>query len=120
MSHIFSTVNGVPSVTNGQCVQINETRNVVYTGTTLSPVSVTSSVIDVHDITDTDTVRARAGRRKSIVSLSEINLKPSKLVLVIGLCLVIGLSLPSVILYYVPVGAQSHDDMYSSVNFSMV
>ena len=117
----YSTVNGVPSVTNGQCVLINETHNVIFADTNLSPVSVTSSVIDVHnDVTDTDTVRARAARRKSIVSLSDINLKPSKLVFIIGFCCVIGLSLPSVIFYYVPVGTQSHDDMYNSLNFSMV
>ena len=121
MSPIYRTVNGVSSVTNGQCVLINETQNVVYPDTTLSPISITSSVIEVHDIIDTDAVRARARRRKSIVSLSDINLKPSKLVFVIGLCLVIGLSLPSVIFYYVPVSTQSHDDdLYNSVNFSMV
>ena len=121
MSSIYSTVNGVPSVTNGQCVLIDETQNMVHADTSFSPVSVTSSAVDVHDtITDTGAVRARTARRKSIVSLSDINLKPSKLVLVIGLCLVVGLSLPSVIFFYVPVDAQSHDDMYSSVNFSMV
>ena len=126
LAPIYSKVNGVPSATNGQCVLMNKTQNVVFADTGqvkhLSPVSVTSLVIDVHnDTTDArDATRARAARRKSIVSLSEINLRPSKVVFIIGLCCVIGLSLPSVIFYYVPVGTQSHDDTYSSLNFSMV
>ena len=126
LAPIYNKVNGIPSATNGQCVLINETQNVVFVDTGQvkhpSPVSVTSSVIDVHnDTTDAhDVGKARAPRRKSIVSLSDINLRPSKVVFIIGLCCVIGLSLPSVIFYYVPVGTQSHDDMHSSLNFSMV
>ena len=124
---ICSKANGVPSVANAQSVLIDETQNVVYADEVKypSPVSVTSSIIDIHnnntqDTVDTNVKRAETGRRKSIVSLSEINLKPSKIIALIGVCCVIGLALPSIILYFVQVDPSFDDDMYSFQNFSTV
>ena len=128
MEDFYSYTNGIPSATNGPCVLIDETQNVSFTNTrenNSSPVSVTSSLVDMQDnsqdITDTNEVKVKTGRRKSIVSISDINLKPSKFVFIIGLCCVIGLALPSIILFYVPIDAASgRNDTYISQNFSMV
>ena len=129
MEEFYSYTNGIPSATNGPCVLIDETQNVTFTNRdqekNSSPVSVTSSLVGMQDssqdIADADVGKVKTGRRKSIVSISDINLKPSKLVLIIGLCCVIGLSLPPVIIFYVPIDTSSgHNDANTSQNFSMV
>ena len=128
MEEFYSYTNGIPSATNGPCVLIDETQNVTFTNTrenNSSPVSVTSSLVDMQDnsqdIADTNEVKVKTGRRKSIVSISDINLKPSKFVFIIGLCCVIGLALPSIIVFYVPIDtASERNDTNISQDFSMV
>ena len=121
----YSKVNGVSSVTNGQCVVINETQNIIFdeTDQVKSPDknSVRNSIVELNetaqDITDSNTAK---GRRRSIISLSEVNLKPSRLVIAIGICCVIGFSLPPTILHFVDIDLQLHDNLYTSDNFSIV
>ena len=132
MAPLYSKVNGVPSATNGQCVVINETHNMVFADNDqifadddqvkcTDQISVRNPVLETNqDTIDTSRVRTANARRKSIVSLSEINLKPSKLVLIIGICCVIGFALPPIILHFIQIDLQSHDDLYTSDNFSMV
>lgn len=120
----YSKVNGISSVTNGQCVVINETQNIIFdeTDQVKSPDknSVRNSIVELNetaqDITDSN---AAKGRRRSIISLSEVNLKPSRLVIAIGICCVIGFSLPPTILHFVDIDLQSHDYLYTSDNFSV-
>ena len=125
MAPLYSTTNGIPSATNGQCVLINETQNIVFTDQDqvkrTDQISVKNPMTKINqDAVDTSRVRTASTRRKSIVSLSEINLKPSKLVLIIGVCCVIGLALPPIMLHFIPIDTHSHDDVYTSDNFSMV
>ena len=129
MASFYSNINGMPSVTNRQSVVINEGNNIILTDTNQQKctdrISVRSPVIveadeSTQDITDTRTVRKTPKRRKSIASYSEINLRPSKLVLIIGICCIIGLALPPIILHFIQIDSHSHDDLYTSNNFSMV
>ena len=132
MAPFYSKVNGVSSATNGQCVVINETRNMVFADNDqvfvdndqvkhTDQISMRNPVIEANqDTTDTSRVRTASARRKSIVSLSEIDLKPSKLVLIVGICCIIGLAVPPIILHFIQIDSQSHDDLYTSNNFSMV
>ena len=123
MANVYSKVNGVtvPIAVN-KCVLINESQNVVFpNGDQTRYPSVTDVHSSTEDILDTDVDRRVVNKRpKSIVSLGDTNLKPSKFIFIIGLCCIIGLSLPSIILYFVQVDTTLHDDMYTPPNLSMV
>ena len=129
MASFHSKTNGIPSATNGQCVVVNETKDTILAdqeqAKNTEPISLRSPVIEeaddsTRDIADTRTVRKKRTMHRSADSYSEINLRLSKLVLIIGVCCVIGLALPPIILHFIPIDTNSHDDVYTSNNFSMV
>ena len=132
MASFYSTTNGIPSATNGQCVVVNETKDTILAdqeqAKNTEPISLRSPVIEeadeaddsTRDIADTRTVRKKRTMHRSADSYSEINLRPSKLVLIVGICCVTGLALPPIILYFIPIDTNSHDDVYTSNNFSVV
>ena len=124
----FNKVNGISTVANGQCVVINGTQNITFDETVQvknpNKNSVGNTVIELkdgaQDVTDSDVHRTAKRRRKSIASLSEVNLKPSKLFIAFGVFCVIGFSLPPTILHFVEIDLQLHDNLCTSDNFSVV
>ena len=131
MAFFHSNVNGTPPATNRQSIVINEAKNIILADTNqpkcTDQISIRSQVIEeadnsTQDITNTTTRTIRKARtsRKSIASYSEINLRPSKLVLVVGVCCVIGLALLPIILHFIQIDSHSHGDLNTPDNFSMV
>jgi len=124
MAPYFSTVNGVPSVTNGQYA-LEEKMHFVNSDQKKDPVeiSITNPVIETNsegqDITNASTVRATYKGRKSIVSISDVDLTSIKFVVIIGICSIIGLSLVPIILHFVQIDTESYD-LNSSHNIIMV
>ena len=86
-------------------------------------ISITNPVIETNsegqDITNASTVRATYKGRKSIVSISDVDLTSIKFVVIIGICSIIGLSLVPIILHFVQIDTESYD-LNSSHNIIMV